>query len=231
VDVDLAPWFGTTSTELVGDLVVRPIQPAEQMGWRLHMERYHYLGCGQLVGESLRYAALVGGELVALLGWAAAALHNTPRDRYIGWDSTTRARQLPLVVNNVRFLILPWIRVRHLASRVLAANLRRLGRDWQAVFGHAVLLAETFVDVARFRGTCYRASNWIKEAIAGASEAKRCVGGVAVQSSLLRSTRWTSPRAPSAVRATGAGSLAESGGDGYGTASANGDLGTGRGAQ
>lgn len=157
----VVPWSGPTRTELLGSLVVRPIQAAERLGWRLHMERYHYLGCGQLVGESLRYAALVGDELVALLGWAAAALYNGPRDHYVGWDSRTRACQLPWVVNNVRFLILPWIKVRHLASRILGANLRRLSRDWEAVFGHAVLMAETFVDVARFRGTCYRASNWI----------------------------------------------------------------------
>jgi hypothetical protein len=102
----------------------------------------------------------MGDELVALLGWAAAALHNGPRDRYLGWDADTKARRLCLVANNVRFLILPRGR-RNLASQILAANLRRLNRDWQAVYGHSVYMAETFVDVARFKGTCYRASNWI----------------------------------------------------------------------
>lgn len=145
---------------VTGSLRVRPIARTEYPLWRQHMAHYHYLGAGPLVGESVRYAAFVGPDLVALLGWAAAALHNPPRDRYLGWDAATRTRRLPWVVNNVRFLILPWVHVPHLASRILAANLRRLSRDWHARFGHPVLLAETFVDVSRFRGTCYRASNW-----------------------------------------------------------------------
>lgn len=152
---------GVAGAALTGALVVRPIQPAEYPGWRSLMAHYHYLGCGRLVGESLRYAAFLGDTLVALLGWAAAALHNPPRDRYLGWDAPTRARRLPWLVNNVRFLILPGVTVPSLASRILAANLRRLRRDWEAVFGHTLLLAETFVEVARFRGTCYRASNWL----------------------------------------------------------------------
>ncbi len=147
--------------ELTGPLDVRLIAQAEARGWRLHMERYHYLGCPSLVGQSLRYAAFIGGELVALLAWGAAALHNPPRDERLGWDVMTKAKRLPGVVQNVRFLILPWVKLAHLASRVLGANLRRLALDWQARFGYPVLLAETFVDVSRFRGTCYRASNWI----------------------------------------------------------------------
>ena len=142
-------------------LLVRPISPAELPGWRAHMERFHYLGDAALVGESLRYVAWLDGELVALLSWGAAALRNGPRDRYVGWAEATRQAQLHLVVNNARFLLLPGRRHPHLASRVLAANLRRLSRDWEAVYGHRVVLAETFVDPARFRGTCYRASNWI----------------------------------------------------------------------
>jgi hypothetical protein len=141
-------------------LLVRPLARPEYRRWRQDMARYHYLGAGPLVGESLRYAAFLGDALVALLGGAAAALHNPPRDHYLGWDATTRARRLPWVVNNARFLILPGVHVPHLASRILAATLRRLSRDWVARFGHPVLLAETFVDVSRFRGTCYRASNW-----------------------------------------------------------------------
>lgn len=147
--------------ELSGPLDVRLIAQEEMRGWRLHMERYHYLGCPSLVGQSLRYAAFIGGELVALLAWGAAALHNPPRDERLGWDVMTKAKRLPGVVQNVRFLILPWVKLPHLASRVLGANLRRLAEDWQARFGYPVLLAETFVDVSRFRGTCYRASNWI----------------------------------------------------------------------
>jgi Domain of unknown function (DUF4338)/DDE_Tnp_1-associated/Transposase DDE domain len=147
-------------TAVNGPVVVRPVVPAEAPRWRRDVGRYHYLGAAPLVGETLRYVALAGDEPVAWLGWAAAALYNPPRDRYLGWDPSTRRRRLPWVVNNVRFLILPWVHVPNLASRILAVNLRRLVRDWHAVYGHQVLLAETFVDATRFRGTCYRASNW-----------------------------------------------------------------------
>lgn len=142
-------------------LVVRIIRAGELLGWRAHMERFHYLGDAALVGESLRYMAHLDGELVALLSWGAASLCNGPRDSYVGWVEAAKRTNLGLVVNNARFLILPWSRRPHLASRVLAANLRCLSRDWQEVYGHRVVLAETFVDISRFRGTCYRASNWV----------------------------------------------------------------------
>jgi len=142
------------------ELVVRPIERQERLGWRVYMERYHYLGFRPLVGEHLLYAAYLDTEPVALLGWASAALRVPVRERYVGWDESARRCHLHLVANNVRFLVLPWVRVRHLASKVLAANLRRLSRDWQSVWKHPVHLAETFVDPARFRGTCYRAANW-----------------------------------------------------------------------
>jgi hypothetical protein len=151
---------GFAVRQVEGPVVVRPITAAERPQWQQHLGSYHYLGACALIGESLCYVATVGGEWVALLGWAAAALRNTPRDRYLGWDRLTKERRLAWVVNNVRFLVLPWIRQPHLASRILAANLRRLSADWQVTHGHGVLLAETFVDTTRFRGTCYRASNW-----------------------------------------------------------------------
>ena len=142
-------------------LVVRPIRADEVQGFRAHLERFHYLGDAALVGESLRYVAHLDGELVALLSWGAASLRNGPRDRYVGWDEATKQRKLALVVNNARFLILPWNWRPHLASRVLGVTLRRLSRDWEEVYGHRVVLAETFVDTSRFRGTCYHASNWV----------------------------------------------------------------------
>jgi hypothetical protein len=157
----LGPIPGMVECPPEGSLTVRPIAKEEWAGFQLHMDRYHYLGFAKPSGESLCYAALLGEELVALLVWGAAVPYNAPRDRYIGWDSATRVRKLLWVINNRRFLILPWIRgVPSLASRVLGANLRRLSRDWQEVYGHELLLAETFVD-ARFAGTCYRASNWL----------------------------------------------------------------------
>jgi hypothetical protein len=140
-------------------LLVRPIGADELLGWRAYMERYHYLGDAAVVGETLRYAAFLDSELVALLGWGSASLHNGPRDRYLGWSAAAQRAHRHLVVNNVRFLML--VRQPHLASRVLAANLRRLSRDWQTIYGHPVVLAESFVDSSRFRGTCYRASNWL----------------------------------------------------------------------
>lgn len=140
-------------------LDVRPIGAQEVLSFRAHMERFHYLGDAALIGESLRYAATLDGELVALLSWGAASLRNGPRNRYVGWDEAQRTANLQLVVNNARFLVLS--RRPHLASRVLAANLRRLSRDWEEAYGHPVVLAETFVDTSRFRGTCYHASNWI----------------------------------------------------------------------
>jgi hypothetical protein len=144
----------------LGALCVRPILPEERLGWRVYMERYHYLGDRPIVGEHLLYAAFLDNELVALLGWAAAAFKAPLRDAYIGWDESTKRRRLHHVANNIRFLILPWVRVRHLASKILAHNLRRLSVDWQSVWKHPVFLAETFVDSSRFRGTCYRAANW-----------------------------------------------------------------------
>lgn len=152
-------WTGSAPTDAI--LEVRPVTNEERVGFSAYMQQYHYLGDSPLVGESLRYAAWLGGELVALLGWSGATKHNASRERYIGWDSACRSKRLHLVVNNARFLILPWVKQHNLASRVLGANLRRLSSDWQIVHGHPVLLAETFVDRARFHGTCYRAGNWV----------------------------------------------------------------------
>jgi hypothetical protein len=141
-------------------LVVRPIEPEERVGWRVYVERYHYLGWRPVVGEHVLYAAEIDGELVALLGWASAALRLTARECYIGWDDHARRARLHLVANNVRFLVLPWVQVHNLASRVLALNLRRLSADWQQRWGHPIHLAETFIDSARFRASSYRAANW-----------------------------------------------------------------------
>ena len=145
----------------LGQLVVRPIERDERVGFRVYMERYHYLGDRPIVGEHVLHAAFMQGELVALLGWASAAFRAPLREAYVGWDEVTKRRRLHLVANNIRFLILPWVRVRHLASKVLALSARRLSADWQVVWKHPVVLAETFVDTTRFRGTCYRAANWV----------------------------------------------------------------------
>lgn len=146
----------------LSNLVVRPIRPGEADRWVSLMAEHHYLGFRQLVGESLKYVALLNGEWVALLGWANAAFKCGPRDQWVGWTREQQWRRLRYLVNNQRFLILPGWRVRNLASKVLAANLRRLSRDWEAVYNHPVLLVETFVDSSRFAGTSYHAAGWLK---------------------------------------------------------------------
>jgi hypothetical protein len=141
--------------------VVRPVTRAERPLWKACLAHYHYLGYAPGAGEQLGYVAYLQGQLVGCLAWGAAAYRNGPRDRYLGWDLLTKRARLPLVVQNTRFLLLPWVHVPHLASKVLAATCRRLRADWQARYGHDLLLAETFVDPTRFRGTCYRAANWV----------------------------------------------------------------------
>lgn len=143
-----------------GALEVRLVQREERSRWRALMGQHHYLGCAPIIGESLCYVASVGPEWVALLGWGSAALKCGVRDRWIGWERGLQWRRLPLIANNVRFLILPGWNQPNLASQVLALNVRRLSQDWEVCHGHGVLLAETFVDSGRFRGTCYRAAGW-----------------------------------------------------------------------
>ena len=141
-------------------VVVRPVRRGEIQRWRRLMAQFHYLGDGELVGESLRYVAESECGWLALLGWNAAAWKSPYREAYIGRDERTKQQRLRFVINNSRFLILPWVRVPHLASSVLGATLRRLSADWLDRYGHPIVLAETFVDLERFRGTCYRAANW-----------------------------------------------------------------------
>lgn len=129
--------------------------------WDYLVHHHHYLGLPKLVGEHLRYLVYINGQVAACLSWASAAWKIKARDQFIGWDEGTKRRNLHLIANNTRFLIPDWIRVKHLASRVLALNLRRLSADWQRIYGHPVYLTETFVDISRFKGTCYRAANWV----------------------------------------------------------------------
>jgi hypothetical protein len=124
------------------------------------MSVHHYLGFHSLVGESLRYVAEVPERWLALLGWSTAAFKCRPRDAWIGWLPAVQWQRLSLIANNARFLILPGIRIPNLASKVLSLNVKRLAEDWDCVHGHPVVLAETFVDTARFTGACYKAANW-----------------------------------------------------------------------
>lgn len=128
--------------------------------WNQYIHRYHYLGFKTLPGAQLRYWVTAGDRLVALLGFGAAAWQCAPRDQFIGWTHQQRQKNLHLVVNNARFLILPWIRSDNLASKVLGVASRQLPQDWQHRYGFRPLLLETFVEKDRFTGTCYRAANW-----------------------------------------------------------------------
>ena len=145
---------------LWNSLEVRPILSNEVSLWGEYIRRYHYLGYKNIPGKSLRYIATVGSEWVALIGWGSPALKCTARDRFIGWDNERKLKRLHLITNNVRFLILPWVRINNLASKVLSLTVKRLSSDFQKVYAHPVYLAETFVDIARYKGTCYKAANW-----------------------------------------------------------------------
>jgi hypothetical protein len=125
------------------------------------MEEHHYLGYEQPVGEHLKYLVWAQGRPVACLAWSSAPRHLGSRDRYIGWSAEARRRNIRFIAYNTRFLILPWVRVEHLASHILGRMVARISEDWQRMYGHPIYFLETFVDPERFRGTCYRAANWV----------------------------------------------------------------------
>ena len=142
---------------------VRPLaDQREAQLWREYVDRYHYLGYTPLPGAQLRYLVTSQCRVLAVVGFGASAWKAAPRDRFIGWSVAQREARLHLVVNNARFLILPWVQVRNLASTVLARISRRLPDDWQARYGYRPLLLETFVQSDRFAGTSYRAANWTR---------------------------------------------------------------------
>jgi hypothetical protein len=128
--------------------------------WDHLVDKYHYLARPWIVGSYLKYIAYLGNRPVACLGWGSAAWKVACRDQLIGWNAAVRESNLHKVVNNVRFLVLPWVHVEHLASKVLSGNIRALVKDWAKFYNSPVTLLETFVDTRRFAGTCYRAANW-----------------------------------------------------------------------
>lgn len=124
------------------------------------IEEHHYLGYTRPVGEHLKYLITALDRPIACMAWSSAPRHLGPRDRFIGWSGEARRRNIRYLAYNTRFLILPWVEVAHLASHLLARVARILSSDWQRLYGHPIYYLETFVDPARFRGTCYRAANW-----------------------------------------------------------------------
>jgi hypothetical protein len=169
------PWSpqGAPAPDVVGSVrdvlplgleIVPPGRQGPSRLWRELIGRYHYLGERVPVGATLRYlvrSARAPAHVLACLGWTSAAWKIAVRDHWIGWSEAQRRQNLPYVVNNSRFLILPWVHLQDLASHILARCARQLPQDWAQRYGVRPLLLETLVDPARFRGTCYRAANWL----------------------------------------------------------------------
>jgi hypothetical protein len=150
----------------LSDLEPVSVQMVEDTGllslFQCLLARYHYLGFRTTVGENIKYMVFDREQNpLACLLFGSAAWKCAPRDDFIGWNAETRKANLHLVTNNMRFLILPWVRVPHLASHILGGVGRRISSDWVAKYGHPVYLLETFVERDCFRGICYRAANWI----------------------------------------------------------------------
>jgi len=131
--------------------------------WNELIARYHYLGYRPLSGAQMRYLVWSAqGQLLAALGFGACAWQVQPRDRHIGWNDHQRRAGLHRIVNNARFLILPWVQCGGLASRILSGILKPLRADWRGRYGYEPVLLETFVEIPRFTGTSYRAANWLR---------------------------------------------------------------------
>ncbi len=146
----------------LGKITLRQVaNKADSRLWNEFVARYHYLGYSAMSGAQMRYQVFAGEQLVACISFGASAWKLKDRERYIGWQDFERRKNLQFVVNNARFLILPWIRSKGLASKILALCARQLPADWQKRYGYTPVLLETFVETVRHRGTCYKAANWV----------------------------------------------------------------------
>jgi hypothetical protein len=152
-----------TSLSDLGPVLIRQVRrtPDESLVSSL-IEQHHYLGYRQPVGEHLKYLVTARERPIACFLWSSAPRHLASRDQYIGWAPPVRRANIRFVAYQTRFLILPWVRVPHLASHLLARMSRQLSSDWEHVYAHPIYFTETFVDVERNKGTCYRAANWIE---------------------------------------------------------------------
>jgi hypothetical protein len=159
--MEVAPIALAAPLAQVGPIEIRQVRrtPEEALVNSL-IAQHHYLGYAHPVGEHLKYLMSAAGRPIACMSWSSAARHLGPRDRYIGWSKKTRRANVRFIAYQSRFLILPWVKVAHLASHLLGAISRRLWADWQHVYAHPIYFTETFVDALRYRGTCYRAANW-----------------------------------------------------------------------
>ena len=160
VNIDQYPLQETLAN--IGLIELKPVRNTKlEPLYNSLIHQHHYLGYRQIVGNHLKYIAFVGDRPVACLGWGSAAWKIKSRDDFIGWNPKTRKDNLHFVVNNTRFLILPWVSVKCLASKTLALNARRICADWLNTYNYPLYLLETFVEKDRFKGTCYKAANWV----------------------------------------------------------------------
>jgi hypothetical protein len=160
VQIDTSPLEGRI--DQIGPLQFAQVRrsPEERLFNSL-LEQYHYLRYEQPVGEHAKYLVWAQQRPIACLAWSSAPRHLGSRDRYIGWSAEARRRNIRFLAYNTRFLILPWVRIENLASHTLGRMAVRISEDWQQMYGHPIYFLETFVDPERFRGTCYRAANWV----------------------------------------------------------------------
>jgi Druantia protein DruA len=159
IEIDQSPI--NTSLAGLGPLVMRQVRNTQdETIFNGLIECHHYLGYCHPVGEHLKYIVYTDKRPIACFAWSSAPRHIGCRDRFIGWRQQHRGRHLHFMAYNTRFLILPWVRVKHLASHLLGRMVRVLSRDWERVYHHPILFLETFVDTERFNGTCYKAANW-----------------------------------------------------------------------
>jgi hypothetical protein len=160
VEVDESPLWA--SLKKIGDVELRQVRKStEESLVNSLVEHHHYLGYVQPVGEHLKYLVTAEGRPIGCFFWSSAPRHLGPRDRYVGWSQTARKENIRFIAYQTRFLILPWVRVPHLASHLLGRMSRQLSSDWQQVYAHPIYFTETFVDPTRYAGTCYKAANWV----------------------------------------------------------------------
>jgi hypothetical protein len=146
----------------LGPLTFRQVRRTDEEPLFNHLiQAHHYLGYTRPVGEHLKYNIYAGDRPLACFAWSSAPRHLAPRDQFIGWPAEARRRNIRFVAYNPRFLILPWVEVKHLASHLLGRMTRMLSSEWEEAYGHPLYFVETFVDPTRFKGTCYRAANWV----------------------------------------------------------------------
>jgi hypothetical protein len=158
--VDRSPIDG--SLKALGEVEIHPVRgTSREPLYNSLIEHHHYLRFCHPVGEQLKYVVLARQRPIACFAFSSAPRHIGCRDRFIGWNQEQRTRNLHLLAYNTRFLILPWVQIRFLASHLLARMAKRIAADWQDSYGHSLYLLTTFIDTERFTGSCYRAANWI----------------------------------------------------------------------